>query len=50
MLNPWVWAIVVGGDFGPMTCQASCADATTEMIILDYPTGAYVEAMVPGLP
>jgi hypothetical protein len=54
--DEWVWAIVVRGSFPGFGCggyQPSpepCLPATTELIILDYRTGAYLEARSPASP
>lgn len=53
--DEWVWAIVIRGSFEGHGCggfQSSprpCpSPATTEMLILDYDTGAYLEAWSPA--
>ena len=55
--DEWVWAFVVRGSFQPASCgvprpspEPCPSPATTEMIILDYGTGAYLEARSPAFP
>jgi xanthosine utilization system XapX-like protein len=56
--NEWVWAIVIRGSFPPVSCggyrlgsPAPClSPAPTERIVLDYRTGAFLEATTPALP
>lgn len=54
--DEWVWAIVVRGTFfyascgGHLPSPAPCPSTTTEMIILDYGTGAFLETLSPAFP
>jgi hypothetical protein len=56
--DEWVWAIVIRGSFPPVSCggyrsgsPAPCrSPASTERIVLDYQTGAFLEATTPALP
>jgi hypothetical protein len=56
--GPWVWEIVIRGTFLPVSCglqplgtPALCPwAATTQRIVLDYETGAFLEATSPVLP
>ncbi len=56
--DPWVWEIVIRGTFLPISCglqplgtPALCPwSATTQRIVLDYQTGAFLEATSPVLP
>jgi hypothetical protein len=54
--DEWVWAIAIRGTF-PLSCgpralgtPAPCPWTTTERIVLDYQTGAALEATNPALP
>jgi hypothetical protein len=54
--DEWVWAIAIRGSFeghgcgGYRSSPGPCpAPATTEMLILDYDTGAFLEAWSPAL-
>ncbi len=54
--DEWVWAIAIRGTF-PLSCgpralgtPAPCPWTTTERILLDYQTGAALEATSPALP
>ncbi|MGD0863736.1 MAG: hypothetical protein ABSA21_13445 [Candidatus Limnocylindrales bacterium] len=53
--DEWVWAIVVRGTFPPFLWGGyqppePRLPATTEMIILDYRTGAFLETLSPAFP
>ena len=53
--DEWVWAIVVRGTFPPFLWGGyqppePRSPATTEMIILDYGTGAFLETRSPAFP
>jgi hypothetical protein len=50
----WVWAIAIRGTLFPSPCgncpSPPMTDITTEMIILDYNTGAYLGGWGPAFP
>lgn len=54
--DQWVWAIAIRGSFQGHGCggyQASprpCRPATTEMLIVDYNTGSFIESWSPAFP
>jgi len=52
--DEWVWAIAIRGSFeghgcgGYLASPRPCPPATTEMLILDYNTGAFLESWSPA--
>jgi hypothetical protein len=55
--DEWVWAIAIRGSFEGFGCggylgssEPCPSPATTEMLILDYETGAFLESWSPAFP
>jgi hypothetical protein len=48
--DQWVWAVLFEGQF-VLECGERCADSSrTELVLLDYATGAHIMAAVPAPP